>query len=157
MSSTITQALQRLAGSTAPIWLVQCNPRRTDILATARTALPDAWCVRRHTKEIRRGDRIVLWMSGARAGVYALGEVTADVRPVVPLAGEDHRHRPSPVMTASLDLFVDLFDRPVPRTELQADRRFADESILRQPFAANPHRLSATAMEAILERIAPLR
>src|SRR4051794_11171339 len=88
MRSTTDQALQRLAASATGIWLVQCNPRVTDILTTARTALPDAWCVKRHTKEIRRGDRIVLWQSGADAGVYALGEVTADVRPAVSLAGE---------------------------------------------------------------------
>jgi len=151
MSSTTEQALRRLERSTAAIWLVQCNPRLTDILASSRTALPDAWCVKRHTKEIRRGDRIVLWLSGADAGVYALGEVTADVHPLVPTADEGCR---PPVTKAALDLFLDLFDHPVARTELKADPRFADASILRQPFAANPHRLSAVAFEAILERVA---
>ena len=152
MSSTTKQALQRLEGSTAAIWLVQCNPRLTNIIASSRTGLPDAWCVKRHTKEIRRGDRIVLWLSGRDAGVYALGEVAADVRPLRPLAGEGAG--PPPVTKASLDLFLDLFDRPVKRTVLKADRRFADEPILRQPFAANPHRLSAIAFDAILERVA---
>ena len=61
---------------------------------------------------------------------------------------------PSPVIRASLDLFLDLFDRPVKRTVLKADPRFAGESILRQPFAANPHRLSPIAFDAILERVA---
>lgn len=151
MRSTTTQALQRLGGSTSAIWLVQCNPRLTDILASSRTALPAAWCVKRHTKEIRRGDRIVLWLSGAEAGAYALGEIAADVRPPEPLTGEGAD--PATVTKAALDLFVDLFDRPVMRTVLKADPRFADESILRQPFAANPHRLSAVAFDAILERV----
>ena len=151
MSSTITQALQRLAGSTAPIWLVQCNPRRSDILASSRTALPDTWCVRRHTKEIRCGDRIVLWLSGADAGVYALGEITADVRPVLPVAGDGAG--PSSVTKASVNFFLNLVDRPIKRSVLKTDPRFADEPILRQPFAANPHRLSPIALEAILERV----
>jgi len=136
-------ALQRLAGSTTAIWVVQCNPRRTDILASSRTALPDAWCVKRYVTEIRRGDRVVLWLSGPGAGVYALGEITADVRPAGPADTK-----------ASLDLFVDLFDRPIERTVLKADPRFAAEPIIRQPFAANPHRLSASAFAVILERVA---
>jgi hypothetical protein len=151
MSSTDDQLLRRLAASTTAIWLVQCNPRVTDILESARTALPDSWCVKRHTSEIRRGDRVVLWLSGAEAGVYALGEITADVRPLerpVPVDAAP------PVIKASLDLFVDLFDRPVRRTVLKADPRFADEPILRQPFAANPHRVSPTALDAILEHAA---
>lgn len=152
MSSSIDDALRRLRGSTASIWLVQCNPRVTDILATPRTARRDSWCVKRYTHAIRRGDRVVLWLSGAGAGVYALGEVTADVHPPAPRAAKGAS--PSPVIEASVDLFVDLFDRPVARAVLKADRRFADESILRQPFAANPHRVSATAYEAILERLA---
>jgi hypothetical protein len=152
MSSTTDQALHRLEGSRAAIWLVQCNPRVTDILASSRTGLPDAWCVKRHTNEIRRGDRIVLWLSGAHAGVYALGEVTADVHPLAPAAGGGAAR--SPVIKASVDLFVDLFDRPVKRSVLKADPRFADEPIMRQPFAANPHRVSAVGFDAILERAA---
>jgi hypothetical protein len=152
MRSTTEQALRRLAGSATAIWLVQCNPRVTDIRASARTALPDSWCVRRHLREIRREDRIVLWLSGADAGVYALGEIAADVHP--PAARAVRGAAPAPPTKASLDLFVDLFDRPVARGALKADPRFADESILRQPFAANPHRVSARAFDAILERVA---
>jgi hypothetical protein len=150
MSATTERALHRLRASTAGIWLVQCNPRVTDILATSRTAPPDAWCVRRHVHEIRRGDRVVLWLSGRGAGVYALGVVAAEVRAGPPPAG---RASSKPVAQAPLDLFLDLFDRPVARDVLVADPRFAGESIVRQPFAANPHRLSAGAFEAILELI----
>lgn len=152
VSSTTEQAQQRLGRSTAGIWLVQCNPRTTDILDSSRAALPDAWCVKRHTKDIRRGDRIVLWLTGAHAGVYALGLVTADVLPATAAAGGDGG--PSPVLKVSVDLFLDLFERPVRRTVLKEDRRFADESVIRQPFAANPHRVSPPAFDAILERVA---
>ena len=150
MRLTTDQARQRLARSTAAIWVVQCNPRVTDIFASARTALPESWCVKRHAKEIRRGDRVVLWLSGTAAGVYALGEVTADVD-----LGTSARQGagPSPALQATLDLFLNLFDRPVTRTVLKTDPRFAAEPILRQPFAANPHRLSATAFDAILDRV----
>lgn len=148
--SPTTDALTRLERTTAPVWLVQCNPRSTDILVSSRVALPDACCVRRHTHEIHRGDRIMLWLSGARAGVYAIGEITADVR-----SGETRAAgRRAPVLKASLDLFLDLFDRPVERVDLRRDPRFAGESIIRQPFAANPHRVSAPAFDAVLERVA---
>lgn len=131
---------------------MQGNPRVTDIVASSRAGLPDAWCVKRHIREIRRGDRMVLWLSGADAGVYALGEVAADVHPPEPSATDDAGA--APVIKASLDLFVDLFERPVMRNLLKTDPRFAGEPILRQPFAANPHRVSAPAFDAILERLA---
>lgn len=151
MTRTTDQALQRLQGSATAIWLVQCNPRLTDILASSRTALPDAWCVKRHTSEIRRGDRIVLWLSGADAGAYALGEAIADAGAVGPSDGDGARS--APVIKVSVHLFVDLFEHPVKRAVLKMDPRFAVESIMRQPFAANPHRLSPAAFDAILERV----
>lgn len=151
VTSTIDHALRRLEGSSSAIWLVQCNPRLTAIFSDPRGTLPGAWCVKRHTTEIRRGDRMVLWLSGAESGVYALGEVDADVQPVVRSPVDT---APPPVTQASVDLFLHLFERPVRRTVLKADARFAGTTIMRQPFAANPHRLSAGAFDAILERIA---
>jgi len=46
------------------------------------------------------------------------------------------------------------FTRTPVRILEPADPRFADEPIMRQPFAANPHRVSASAFDAILERAA---
>jgi hypothetical protein len=151
MSSTTDQGRRRLAEGTGSIWLVQGNPRLTGIAAVPLAPLPTTWCVRRFVGELRRGDRMVLWLSGAAAGVYALGEICADVRPD---ADEARRRERRPVRQAPLDLFVDLRARPVRRATLRDDPRFAGESILRQPFAANPHRVSATAFDAILERVA---
>ena len=144
-------AVQRLQRSRASIWLVQCNPRVTDLLASSRTALPDAWCVKRHLNDIRRGDRVVLWLSGRDAGAYALGEVTAEATASAP--PDDAAAEPPPIKVG-VDLFLDLFDRPVRRAVLTADPRFADEPIVRRPFAANPHRVSPDAFDAILERVA---
>ena len=150
MTTVREDSLRRLRASASSVWLVQCNPRVTDVLAN-RT-LPTTWCVRRHVADIRAGDSVVWWLSGPRSGVYALGEVTGAVRrpPFTARTGA----RP-PAAEAPLDLFVDLRDRPVVRAELRHDTRFVGEPILRQPFAANPHRVSHDAFAAILERVDP--
>jgi hypothetical protein len=125
------------------IWLVQCNPSTGDLRAARHGGPTPGWCVKRFLGEIRRGDRVVLWVSGKSAGVYAIGQVAADV---VPGTAGDAARMP-------VELLVDLFDRPVARTSLKADPRWAAESILRQPFGANPHRVSAGAFGAIFDHI----
>jgi hypothetical protein len=140
-------ALRRLRSATTAIWVVQCNPRRTDPSTIATAFRRDGCCVKRHAHAIRRGDRVVLWLSGPDAGVHALGEVCGAVSSPEPGAGRVALRR------VPVDLFLDLSDRPIRRVDLVTDRRVVDESILRQPFAANPHRLSGAAFDALLERV----
>ena len=131
-------SLERLRRSTSAIWLLQRNPRSGDVMSgSPGSGLPHTGCVKRYLDEIDSGDRVVLWLSGRSAGVYALGEVTDQAA-----SRRDEVH---------LDLFVDLRLQPLPRAMFKTDRRFAGESILRQPFGANPHRVSADAFDAILE------
>ena len=140
--------IERLQNSSS-IWLVQ---RRPLLEAGANTALPRTSCVKRYLGALTAGDCIVYWLSGARAGVYALGQIAAG-RPS-PLRTPEEATAPSRrPAEIPLDLFVDLRDRPVLRSQLELDTRFAAESIIRQPFGANPHRVSVPAFETILEHL----
>jgi hypothetical protein len=53
-----------------------------------------------------------------------------------------------------IDLSIQLWEAPILRSDLRADPRFEDESVLTLLKAANPHPLSTNAFQAILERIA---
>jgi hypothetical protein len=132
---------------------MQRNPRISNIPADAEpNALPRVACVKRYVDELRPGDRVVLWVSGSRAGVYALGEVADDRGSPIARSGDVEANEPFALAgQVPLNVLVDLRARPLLRTLLKLDPRFARESIIRQPFAANPHRVSAPAFEAIIE------
>jgi hypothetical protein len=151
----LADELARLAQPGTSIWVLQANPKVFDISSFLDgTDTIENWSVSRYLDDIREGDRVVFWVSGEQAGVYALGEVTG-----APFEGEVDQAN---LLDAShdwrwlvpIELTVELWDAPVLRSDLKADDRFADESIIRIPGAANPHPLSTSAFTAILERVA---
>jgi protein-tyrosine phosphatase len=150
-------AVDKLGSARSSIWLIQCNPKVKDVEAERRLSgeLPLNWSVSIRAAEIQPGDRVVFWISGSRAGVYALGEVTDAARTRLMneegLLSDNH---PKWDTFVGFDLYLDLFDCPIDRGELKADARFANEPIIVRPWAANAHRVSASGFEAILERAA---
>lgn len=60
-------------------WLFQCNPDYYDIVGALNQGLPMKWRVAAHKHRIHPQDKVILWVSGAIAGCYALAEVTSEV------------------------------------------------------------------------------
>jgi len=149
-------AVERLRDAPSTVWLIQCNPKVTDAVDLRRGGeLPTNWTVNIRVDEIQAGDLVVFWLSGKKAGVYALGEITGPAYPGMlnedDILTDDH---PNWDTFVPFDLYLDLFDCPILRADLKADPRFAGESIIVQPWAANAHRVSKPAFQAILERAA---
>ena len=147
--------IDHLRGLRRRVWLVQVNPDKFDVVASIAKEglLPDTWSVGRYLDRIQPGDVVVFWVSGRDAGVYAIGEVCS-----VPFDGTvnpEHAIDPNPGWRhfIEIDLYLDLFDGPVLRSDLMTDPRFAGQSIIRVPRAANPHGLDRDALEAILDRL----
>jgi hypothetical protein len=134
-------------------WLLQGNPahwRIHDFFAAghARTT----WPIRRHRETIAAGDDVVLWLTGNRGGVVALGVVTgaASLGPASPY---DLRHADGWAVPVSFHRH--FLDQPVGRATLKADDRFAGSQILRAPGGGDPFPLTPAAWEAVVEH-APL-
>lgn len=60
-------------------WVFQGNPDIYDIVSALNELAVTKWRVASHDKEIKRGDKIILWVTGKEAGCYALGEVAGEV------------------------------------------------------------------------------
>jgi len=56
-------------------WLFQCNPSQYDIVSSLKANALDSWLVRSHKDSIKEGDKVILWVTGAQAGCYALAEI----------------------------------------------------------------------------------
>ncbi|MFB7655380.1 MULTISPECIES: hypothetical protein [unclassified Streptomyces] len=133
-------------------WLLNCNPK-TFKLDEYRSdgGVLTSWTIARHKEEVAGGDEFVLWVSGPNAGVAAYGHFTGpaefgqlDPRYWATDPGRKH------FVPLEVDRWLDL---RVPKSQLASDARMSDATILRQPFAGNPHRLTADQWQAIREAI----
>ncbi|MGB9853607.1 MAG: EVE domain-containing protein [Candidatus Bathyarchaeales archaeon] len=66
-------------------WVFQFNPaiyKWHDWIKENREK--EQWLVSQHSKSIQKGDRVVIWSSGEKAGIYAIGEVIENpcIRPL---------------------------------------------------------------------------
>lgn len=60
-------------------WLFQGNPNVFDLTKALKEEKLSSWKVNAHKSKIIPGDKIILWASGNKRGVYALAEIESDV------------------------------------------------------------------------------
>src|ERR1043165_1461089 len=61
-------------------WVFQANPTKIYRIGDALDAgILKSWMVNRYRNEIKIGDKVILWISGEAAGIYALATVTSPV------------------------------------------------------------------------------
>ena len=68
-------------------WIFQFNPEIYEWFNWIKeNRETEQWLASQHAREIREGDRVVIWASGGKAGVYAMGEIMANLskRPLNP-------------------------------------------------------------------------
>src|SRR6266851_1091624 len=56
-------------------WVFQANPKRFDLLEALASGSAQTWSVNQHRQDVQPGDRVWFRLSGAAAGVYAVGRV----------------------------------------------------------------------------------
>jgi hypothetical protein len=56
-------------------WLFQANPKYSQILEAIQQRDGIFWLVTRYHEEISPGDRVLIWIAGKQAGIYAIAEV----------------------------------------------------------------------------------
>ncbi len=124
------------------VWIFQGSPdqyRLTDSLAVENE---EYWNLRQHATAVRRGDRVLIWISGAEAGIYALGTVVSDpvLRPdsaagLTYWAAPTEGTRPRPRVLVRYDRV--MLDRPLLKEFLVTDPVLSELRILRNPRGTN--------------------
>ena len=77
-------------------WVFQANPKRYDIVGALRDGKLDNWTIKTHKGDISKGDRVIIWVTGAEAGCYALCEVTTDLLVSEEDVGDDGYYKQAP-------------------------------------------------------------
>ena len=57
-------------------WVFQANPDQYKIEEALRENKVEEWTVSAHSDRIKKGDKVIIWVTGKKSGCYALGEVT---------------------------------------------------------------------------------
>ncbi len=123
-------------------WIFQANPTRYRILDSLRMEASELWNLNQHSQDIRVEDRVVLWVSGRSAGIYAVGTVASPAFNV-PDTSEGQQYwidteagrRAKPRVLVEYHTL--LHERPLLKAFLQWDPDLEDLSVLRQPRGTN--------------------
>ena len=60
-------------------WVFQGNPEVYKIIDAISDNALETWSVKAHKNEIKKGDKVIIWVTGHKQGCYALCEVTSNV------------------------------------------------------------------------------
>jgi 5-methylcytosine-specific restriction protein B len=60
-------------------WIFQGSPKIYNAVAAINDNAVKTWTVSAHRDKIKKGDKFILWLTGAQAGCYALGTVDSEV------------------------------------------------------------------------------
>ncbi|WP_369765331.1 AAA family ATPase [Flavobacterium sp. WC2429] len=65
--------------NTVNYWIFQGNPKFYDVVSSLQNELLTTWKIGAHKDKIKKGDKVILWLTGENSGCYALAKVTSDV------------------------------------------------------------------------------
>jgi predicted RNA-binding protein with PUA-like domain len=117
-------------------WLFQANPNKYRIEESLKTESEEEWNLNQHAESVHTGDRVLIWISGAAAGIYAIGEVVAEprLRPDSPTGlGYWHDRREGEKVKPRVRVrYVQVFlDRPLHKVLLEFDPILTKMGIMR--------------------------
>ena len=123
-------------------WLFQANPTKYRIYDSLRTESIELWNLRQHAGSVHAGHRVVIWLSGADAGIYAVGTVMAN--PTITSDSEvgqryweDARDGRRAIARVPVRYDEVLLKRPLSKVYLQAIPDLWSMKILRSPRGTN--------------------
>jgi EVE domain len=121
-------------------WLFQANPKYSNILQAMESLDGIYWLVTRYDKEITSGNRVLIWIAGKEAGIYAIAEVAAapqfmDEPPDIDIWTMPIRAKAR--FYAPVTFQQKLLDTPLLKSVLLYDRILYKMEVIRRPHNTN--------------------
>lgn len=135
-------------------WILSCNPKTFDLHAFRDAGQElTSWSVARFREELAAGDPFALWITGPKGGLVARGRLTGPPELDSGTPKEYWNKDPGVRWYAQLEV-EHWLDAPVPRELLVKDPVMATASLVTQPFAGNPHRLTREQWDLVVRLFA---
>ena len=95
-------------------WIFQCNPTEFDYSKAVKENLLHDWTIAAHKDKIKVNDKVILWLTGKRAGCYALARITNDpAESDKSLNKHLWKTEPKISLKAGIELTHNLLDNPL--------------------------------------------
>ncbi|PRX52610.1 hypothetical protein B0I32_1317 [Nonomuraea fuscirosea] len=135
-----------------PAWVLVCNPAKFDLVGMRRDGKkPQDWTIGRYRGEISPGEPFALWLTGSSGGIAAIGEIAGAPYEANDSADADYWTDPPTGQRWVVPILITSWVEPVlPRDTVRGDGLLAGATLLTQPFASNPHRLSETQWHRLM-------
>lgn len=138
------------------IWIFQGNPKFYRIREYVAENDVITWGIRQSQKQIKEGDKVYIWESGADAGIVACGTILCN-----PESRENILDDPYSLVegkvgaTLSVDIEIEqrFLNQEIPRSVLKEDARMQKLEVLTYPGATNFHVKKAedTVIKSIID------
>lgn len=141
-----------------PAWLVQYSPRSARALQRTWNAGEDFEypAIDRHVDEIREGDIVAFWVSGAstKAGIIGWGIASGHVEELEHAKNYNDPDGARGLRDSAEVSICSIFDQPIiTRYELKKHRAFADFDLFRMPNRPNAFAVTREQWTIILARL----
>ncbi len=123
-------------------WIFQANPHRYHIEESLQKEREELWNLNQHVADVRIGDRVLIWICGDEAGIYAVGTILSNPA-IVPDSPQGVGYWSDPAdgkrAKARVRVRYDrvLLARPLRKAYLTADPALRNLGILRSPRGTN--------------------
>ncbi len=143
-TETTKQLDNYIQSGESKVWIFQANPERYDILnAMADESLTeDVWLVNQNKDYIRKGDIMLIWMSGKEGGIYAVTNIISNPEYMYDspestkywLSEEDQSQKK---LRVKYEYKLKLINNPILKEELKNISELKNLAIFRQPQGTN--------------------
>ncbi|MBX2875989.1 MAG: EVE domain-containing protein [Saprospiraceae bacterium] len=108
-------------------WLFQAHPKKLHLVDALRANALHSFWVKAHKDKIHAGDKVILWQTGKKSGVYALATVRSEPRQVE-LGEEESNYwlEAGPTERVKLKVDYNLWNRPIDPNTLKGLPPFED-------------------------------
>lgn len=122
---------------TGRAWLFQANPKLYHIEESLGVEKEELWNLNQHAKEVGIGDRVLVWVSGKDAGIYAIGTIVSE--PVL---------RPDSIVGMGYWVQAENGRRSKARVRVRYDRVFLDHPLRKVYIVCDPALAQLQVMKA---------
>jgi MoxR-like ATPase len=122
-------------------WVFQGNPKYYDVISAVHDLDMITWAVNQNPKQIKKGDKVYIWLSGPEGGIVASGTILCDPEIKQPEPNDPYNRsvelNKETYLGVDIDIQRKLIESIVDRTTLLADERTKRMEILTYPGATN--------------------
>lgn len=123
------------------VWVFQGNPKYYDVIRAINDLDEITWAVNQYQKQIKKGDKAYIWVSGSGGGIIAVGELLGnpEIRQPNPTDSysRDENFNAKTYLAVDIRIDIKLTSAVIERTSLLADDRTKRMEILTYPGATN--------------------